>query len=69
MSQKSDILAALKRGETLTAMDALTRFGCFRLAARICELREDGWSIVSDDLTLPSGKTVAAYSLPRLELF
>ena len=69
MSQKADILAALIRGETLTAMDALTRFGCLRLAARICELREDGWSIVSDDLTLPSGKTVAAYSLPRLELF
>ena len=69
MSQKADILAALKRGETLTAMDALARFGCFRLAARICELRQGGWNIVSDDLTLPSGKIVTAYSLPRLELF
>ena len=69
MSQKSDILAALKRGETLTAMDALTRFGCFRLAARICELRQDGWNIASDDLTLLKGKIVATYRLPRLELF
>ena len=69
MSQKSDILAALKRGETLTAMDALTRFGCFRLAARICELRQEGWNIVPDDLALPNGKTVAAYRMPRLELF
>ena len=69
MSQKADILAALKRGETLTAIDALTRFGCFRLAARICELRQDGWNIASDNLTLLKGKIVAAYSLPRLELF
>ena len=69
MSQKADILAALKRGEMLTPMDALTDFGCFRLAARICELRQEGWGIVSDDLALPSGKIVAAYWLPRLELF
>ena len=70
MSQKADILAALKRGETLTAMDALTRFGCFRLAARICELRQEGWGIASDDLRLPSGKIVTSYwLLPHLELF
>ena len=69
MSQKADILAALKRGEQLTAMDALTRFGCFRLAARICELRQEGWGIVSEDVLLPNGKIVTAYSLPRLELF
>ena len=69
MSQKADILAALKRGETLTAMDALTRFGCFRLAARICELKQEGWNIVSGDYYLPNGKIVAAYRMPRLELF
>ena len=69
MSQKADILAALIRGETLTAMDALTRFGCFRLAARIYDLRQEGWNIISEDLTLPNGKIVAAYWLPRLELF
>ena len=69
MSQKADILAALKRGETLTPIDAEQRFGCMRLAARICKLKKEGWNITSDDLTLPSGKIVAAYSLPRLELF
>ena len=69
MSQKADILAALIRGETLTAMDALTRFGCFRLAARIYDLRQEGWNIISEDLTLPSGKIVTSYWLPRLELF
>jgi len=69
MSQKADILAALKRGETLTARDADRRFNCMRLAARICELNKDGWNIASDNLTLPNGKIVAAYRLPRLELF
>ena len=70
MSQKSDILAALKRGEMLTARDADRRFDCMRLAARIYDLRQDGWGIASDDLRLPSGKIVTSYWLiPHLELF
>ena len=38
-SQTARIKAALLRGETLTPMDALRRFGCFRLGARIWDLR------------------------------
>lgn len=34
-SQSVQIKAALLRGETLTPLDALRRFGCFRLGARI----------------------------------
>ena len=63
MSQKSDILAALKNGEEMTPLPALKRFGCMRLAARIGELKEDGWPIVPRDVKLPSGKTVAGYRL------
>ena len=69
MSQKAEILATLKEGERLTALDALERFGCFRLAARIHELKQEGWNIVPEDVTLPNGKVVAAYRLARLELF
>ena len=40
-SQTARIKAALLRGEKLTPMDALRRFGCFRLGARIWELRNE----------------------------
>lgn len=63
MSQKSDILAALKHGEEMTPLPALNRFGCMRLAARIGELKEDGILIATRDVTLPSGKTVTGYRL------
>ena len=67
MSQKSNILAALKAGERLTPLDALERFGCMRLAARIGELLYDGWPIVKEDVVIrpgePTQKTVAGYRL------
>ena len=63
-SQTARIKAALLRGETLTPMDALRRFGCFRLGARIWELRnEHGMDIRTEQYRTESGKIVAAYSL------
>ncbi len=47
-SQNAMILAALKRGERVTPLEALAKYGCFRLAARIYELRRDGHSIGCD---------------------
>ncbi len=44
MTQKEHILAALKR-KPITPLEALNRFGCFRLAARISELRQEGYQI------------------------
>jgi len=44
-SQAREILAHLQNGGALTAISALTRFGCFRLAARIHELRKEGHPI------------------------
>ena len=38
-SQRSAILALLLQGNSLTSLDALNYVGCFRLAARISELR------------------------------
>ena len=41
-SQCAKILAYLKKGLTLTSLEALKLFGCMRLASRIHDLRERG---------------------------
>ena len=46
--QTARILEALRRGDTLTALDALDRFGCFRLGARIWDLKQAGHVIVTE---------------------
>lgn len=66
MSQCNDILAHLKRGP-ISAIEALNSYGCFRLAARIKDLREQGYDIETRDLDLPNGKTVAQYHLKEKE--
>lgn len=44
MTQAEVVLAALRKG-SLTSMEAFVEFGITRLAARINELRKDGWDI------------------------
>jgi hypothetical protein len=44
-------------------LDALELFGCFRLAARIHELRRDNWQINERTVETASGKRIAEYSL------
>lgn len=62
-TQNAKILSALKRGQKLTPLQALDRFGAMRLASRIGELRERGWRIRTERYTLRSGKVVARYFL------
>lgn len=62
-TQASRILAHLRAGNRLTPLDALERFGCFRLAARIHELRREGWDICERAVETASGKRVAEYSI------
>jgi biotin operon repressor len=62
MSQQAQILATLKKGQKLTAMNALRLFNCFRLAARIQELRERGYDIKST-IKHVDGKRFAEYRL------
>lgn len=62
MTQTQWILDALQRGP-LTPLDALNGCGCFRLAARIGDLRQAGHPIETTHLTLPNGKTIAQYHL------
>jgi len=61
--QKLAVLAHLKQGYGLTPMGALNMFMVNRLAARIGELRRDGWGISTTMFTTPTGKRVARYTL------
>lgn len=61
MSQNDVILARLASGEPLTPLEALRDFGCFRLAARVAELRARGNDIRT--VTHPDG--YAVYFMPR----
>ena len=45
-SQKKSILDWLSEGNTITALQALNMFGCLRLASRINDLKNDGFTIV-----------------------
>jgi len=46
-SQNAHILKRLQTGRTLSPIEALIDFRCFRLAARINELRNKGYNIVT----------------------
>ena len=61
--QKVKILRFLKSGGHLTPMDALRMFKCFRLAARIKDLRNEGYPVVTT--MIKEGETeYASYHLP-----
>ena len=64
MNQSQWILNQLKQAP-LTPLEALAGCGCFRLAARIKELRQQGNDIKTKTLILPSGKIVAQYILEQ----
>ena len=72
MSQKQHILAHLERHGTITPLEALNLFGCFRLAARIAELRAEGHDIRTCHAP-GAAKDYAVYRLHRepaqLEMF
>lgn len=66
MSQNAEILSYLARGHTLTPLEALSRFGCFRLAARVYELRYMGYDIQAETVEWPSKNGTAAVARYRL---
>lgn len=60
-SQKSQILAHLQAGNSITAIEALYQFGSLRLSGRIKDLRDEGYDIKSEFIQLPNGKHVKRY--------
>ncbi len=62
-SQSDAILKHLQSGKHLTPLEALQRFGCMRLGARIWDLKKEGHDISSQLVELPNGKRVASYRM------
>ena len=67
MSQSDEILRHLQEYGWITPMNALSLYGCFRLAARIEELRRMGYPIQTVDMS-NNGKRYAKYTLEQLAL-
>ena len=63
-SQNALIKGWLLNGYSITPMEALNMFGCFRLSARIANLRDEGLEVVTDMVTI-NNKRVARYYLSR----
>jgi len=61
--QNARILAHLQSGRTLTALEALDWFKCFRLASRVCDLRKAGYMVEKRTVKTISGKNIAQYYL------
>lgn len=59
-SQASQILEYLQAGNAITPLEALEKFGCFRLGARIWDLRRKGHPI-DDVLVHENGKKFSRY--------
>jgi hypothetical protein len=73
-SQARAILSALQAGEAVTPLEALRRFNCFRLGARIKDLKDGKVNHTKYDIETVmvklNGKRYASYKLmtPRLRI-
>jgi len=65
-SQTKLIRQHLEEGHAITALMALNMFDCFRLAARISDLRQQGLDIITRKITR-NGKYFASYELKETE--
>ncbi|MGJ7024981.1 helix-turn-helix domain-containing protein [Petrimonas sulfuriphila] len=61
-SQTIQIKEHLLSGKSITPIEALNRYGCFRLGARIFDLKRDGLNIKTE-MVERGGKRFAEYRL------
>lgn len=67
-SQRAKILAHLQKGYSVTPISALEKFNCFRLGARIWDLKDKGHQIETDMVDdKKTGKRYASYRLSGVE--
>ena len=64
-TQKQKILKYLQEGETITQLEALKMFKCFRLASRMTDLKKLEVPFDSVMVETPTGKHVKAYYIPE----
>lgn len=63
ISQKEKIRKWLESGKTINPMVALNEFGCFRLGARIWDLRNEGMNIEMSLIDNGEGSKYSEYRL------
>lgn len=63
-SQRAAIIRDLQDGKGITPYDALQDYGCARLAARINDLRKEGYPVVTETV-IRGRKKFARYVLPQ----
>lgn len=66
-TQKESVLAHLRSGKKITPIEALNKFGCFRLAAVIHSLKNKGFlnknEAIESKLLTKGNKNFSEYSL------
>lgn len=62
-SQNDRIYDHLASGKSITPLEALRLYGCMRLGARIWDLRQQGFVIVSELVKVEGGAHVASYRM------
>lgn len=67
MTQNQKVLEYMSMYGSITPLEAMRDLGVYRLSARISNLKEDGYSIITDIVAVPNrygGKSrVASYRL------
>ena len=66
-TQSAKVLYHLQNYGSLTALEALELFHCFRLAARVNDLKKAGHDIQMEMKKLKNGKKVAEYFIPKIQ--
>jgi len=61
MTQTEQIKNYLEQGDSITPLKALNLFGCFRLGARIYDLKQSGMKIKTEIIT-KNNKRFAKYT-------
>lgn len=64
ITQKQQIAQYLLEGNSITPIEALNMFGCFRLAAVIFDIKKEyEWDVTSTMIVEEDGKRYASYKL------
>lgn len=62
-SQNKQIAEHLKSGKSITPLEALKKYGCFRLSGRIWDLKHKEGMKIKTDLVTRKNKTFAEYRM------
>ena len=62
-TQTQNIIEYMQQGNAITPIEALNKFGCLRLGARIFDIKRLGYDVITHIKDVSDHKHVAEYSL------